>query len=354
MARAALIKIRKGTGAPADGTLDEAELAIDTAAKKLYSANATSNTFALSGDLYNMVQTGNSSYGIVTLTVDNLTLSNDAVYITGGADTIVAGNTTVINVNSNATLSSITARGSTTTTTVGFGNTTVTGFINVSSTASIAGNFHVGNSTVNCAISSTGNINTDGTLTVAGLSSLSTLDVSSTSQFDGAVTVGNSTVNAVISAAGNINTDGTLDVLGITTLTGRVDINATTTSSSTTTGALVVDGGVGIAENLYVGGNLIVEGTTTQIESTTVTIDDGLIKLAANQLGTGLDAVDTGIYMTFDVADTQNYSGVFRDQNHTNKAWVFIEGITAEPGGTVTYAASDLAYIEAIIDGGTY
>ena len=39
MARQALIKLRRGTGAPANNVLAEGELAIDIAAKKLYSAN---------------------------------------------------------------------------------------------------------------------------------------------------------------------------------------------------------------------------------------------------------------------------------------------------------------------------
>ena len=52
--------------------------------------------------------------------------------------------------------------------------------------------------------------------------------------------------------------------------------------------------------------------------------------------------------------DTQKYSGMFRDQSHSSKAFVFVEGITGEPGTTVTYTASNLAHIEAIIDGGTY
>ena len=99
---------------------------------------------------------------------------------------------------------------------------------------------------------------------------------------------------------------------------------------------------------------MFVEGTTTQVSSTTVTIDDNLIKLAANQTGTDTDAVDTGVYSTFDVGDVQKYSGFVRDTSNSNKAFVFFEGITTEPTGTVSYSASELAYIEAIIDGGTY
>ena len=100
MARQALIKLRRGTGAPANNVLAEGELAIDIAAKKLYSANSNGNAFTLSGDQYNMSQSGNATHGIITLTVDNTTLSNDSVLITGGSDITVAGNSTVVNVNS--------------------------------------------------------------------------------------------------------------------------------------------------------------------------------------------------------------------------------------------------------------
>jgi hypothetical protein len=367
MARQALIKLRRGNGAPADGALTEGELAIDISAKKLYSANATGNSFTLSGDQYNIGQSGNASHGIITLTVDNASLSNDDIVITGGTDITVAGNSSVINVNSTSTLGSVLGRGSTSTSTIGIGNTTITGFANVTT------DLHVGTTSA-----LDGDVTAGADVDITGEANTSTLRVRSTSAFEGNILIGNSTVNVAISeATGSINMDGTLDVGGATSITntlasgnttitgfanvtgagtfgGAVNIDDATGSTSTGSGALIVDGGVGIAENLYVGGNLVIEGSTTQVSSTTVTIDDPMIKLAANQTTTDADLVDTGVYMTYDVSDTQNYSGIFRDTSNSNKAWVFVEGITGEPGSTVTYTASDLAYIEAIIDGGTY
>lgn len=337
MARQALIKLRRGTGLPSNGTLAEGELAIDIAAKKLYSANSNGDAFTLSGDQYNMVQSGNATHGIVTLTVDNTVLSNDSIIITGGDDAVVAGNSSLINVNVTSTLSTVLGRGSTTTSTIGVGNTTITGFANVTTdlhvgtTSQFDGAITVGNSTVNAVISSAGNIDTDGTLTVAGAS----------------------TINNTL-AAGNTTVTGFANVSGAGTFGGAVNIDDATQSTSTSTGALIVDGGIGVAKNLYVGGNLVVEGTTTQVASTTVTIDDNLIKLAANQTDTDADLVDAGWYMTFDESDTQKYSGVVRDTSNSNKAFVFFEGVSTEPAGTATYTSSDLAYIEAIIDGGTY
>jgi len=77
-----------------------------------------------------------------------------------------------------------------------------------------------------------------------------------------------------------------------------------------------------------------------------------LLSLADNQ--TDADAVDVGFYGTFDDSGTDKYSAFFRDQNHANKAFVLVEGITSEPGGTITYSASDLGQLDAVIDGGTY
>ena len=373
MARQALIKLRRGSGAPADGALQEGELAIDISAKKLYSANATGNSFTLSGDQYNLEQSGNASHGIITLTVDNAGLSNDNILVTGGTDITVAGNSSVINVNSTSTLDSVLGRGSTSTSTISVGNTTVSGFINATGSVNVGTTFTVD------GVSTFGNtVNIPNSQINASSANIGGLVVAGSSVFSGNILIGNSTVNvAITEATGSINMDGTLDVGGATSITntlaagnttitgfanvtgagtfgGAVNIDDTTGSTSTGSGALIVDGGVGIAENLYIGGNLVVEGSTTQVSSTTVTIDDPMIKLAANQTDTDNDLVDTGIYMTFDVSDTQNYSGIFRDTSNSNKAWVFVEGITGEPGSTVTYTASDLAYIEAIIDGGTY
>ena len=58
-------------------------------------------------------------------------------------------------------------------------------------------------------------------------------------------------------------TTTTLQVAGVTTIGGIVDIDDTTPSTSTQTGALVVDGGVGIASDLYIGNNLNVSGLST-------------------------------------------------------------------------------------------
>ena len=370
MARQALIKLRRGTGAPVDGTLSEGELAIDIAAKKLYTANSTGNTQVISGDQYDLVQTGNSSHAAIVLTVDNDTLSNDSIVITGGTDIVVAGNTSLINVNSTSTLATITGRGATTDTQI-TGNGGFVGDLtgDVTGNADTATALETARTIQGVSFDGTTNITTmtasDGTYVtgtavavVAGtgvVSNATGVHIGQSVDTTANVEFVKVTANLTGNVTGNVTGDLTGAVVGTTiSASGNVNITSNTSSSSTGTGALVVAGGVGIGENLYVGGSLYVEGTTTQVNSTTVTIDDNLIKLAANQTTTDTDAVDTGFYSTYDVGGAQKYSGVVRDTSNANKAFVFFEGLGTEPSGSATITSSDLAYIEAIIDGGTY
>ena len=109
-----------------------------------------------------------------------------------------------------------------------------------------------------------------------------------------------------------------------------------------------------VGGDLTVSGNLTVSGTQTVVSSSTVALSDSMLKLAKDQTGTDTDAVDIGFYGVFDAGGTDKYSGLFRDQSDSNKKFVLVEGITTEPSTTVSYSASNLAYFEAIIDGGTY
>lgn len=502
MPRQALIKLRRGSGLPANNALQEGELAIDVSAKKLYSANSTGYAFSLAGDQYNLSSSGNSSQGVVTLTVDNDTLSNDSINFVGSGGLTVSGNSSQLTFNSPAgTDYDFSAGGSATTGTFVLGgdadadtvtlsggdNITVT---NTSTTAisvsldsavdlGASGSLSVGNSTVNAVVHSNGSITSDGNieagtfsmaggaitanaaelnildgatldttelnyvdgvtssiqtqidtkvansqavsfttitasgladlngaLEVAGITTLSGnvvmsdalsvtdivtmsanasvggdlavtgladlnggLDVTGLANVSGnavfsdsvtvadgltlsggSLTVGNSTVNAVISSAGAIDADGAGAFGGNLSAGGTLAI----TGTSTLTGNVAMSDDASVGGDLTVSGNLTVSGTQTIVSSSTVALTDSLLKLAQDQTGTDTDAVDIGIYGVYDVGGTDTYSGFFRDQSDSNKKWVLVDGITAEPGTTVTYSSSDLAYLEAIIDGGTY
>jgi hypothetical protein len=185
------------------------------------------------------------------------------------------------------------------------------------------------------------------------------------------ISASGATITGAVDITGAANVSSTLGVDGV------VDIDDATNSTSTSTGSLVTAGGVGIAKSVQIGedltvaqdigarnivlsGNLTVQGTTTTVQSTTVNINDNMLSLADNQTGTDADAVDIGFYGNFDEGGTDKFSGLFRDKSHSAKAFVFVEGITTEPAGEVTYNAANssstgnLAQVDAIIDGGTY
>jgi hypothetical protein len=77
--------------------------------------------------------------------------------------------------------------------------------------------------------------------------------------------------------------DATLSIPTDFRMPGTAKVLGTTGSSSATTGALTVAGGVGIGEDLYIAGNLYVEGTRTELNVTTLEVEDTLI-LAGNNL----------------------------------------------------------------------
>ena len=79
------------------------------------------------------------------------------------------------------------------------------------------------------------------------------------------------------------NKDATLSIPSDFRMPGTAKVLSTTGSSSATTGALTVAGGVGIGEDLYIAGNLYVEGTRTELNVTTLEVEDTLI-LAGNNL----------------------------------------------------------------------
>jgi len=192
------------------------------------------------------------------------------------------------------------------------------------------------------------------------------LSVTGVGTFSGNVSASHVIASGDVDITGEVNAatgviGGALSVVGNTTIGGDADITGEVNAASAAIGGATIstDADIG-ARNVVLTGNLTVQGTTTTVQSTTVNINDNMLSLADNQTGTDADAVDVGFYGTFDEGGTDKYSGLFRDQNHSAKAFVFVEGITAEPTGTVTYNAANssstgsLAQVDAIIDGGTY
>ena len=100
---------------------------------------------------------------------------------------------------------------------------------------------------------------------------------------------------------------------------------------------------------LTIAGDLEVQGTTTEIDSTTVTISDPLVKYAKDNTA---DAVDTGFYAKYVDGDASKYAGFVRDASDSGK-FILFDGVGAEPTSTVdtTDAGFGKATLKANIEG---
>jgi len=96
---------------------------------------------------------------------------------------------------------------------------------------------------------------------------------------------------------------------------------------------------------------LVVIGNTTITNSTTVSIEDSMLKLASNN--TVSDSVDIGFYGVYEDTGTK-YAGVFRDASDGSGVFKVWTGFTTEPGVTADFGEGALAQLDAVIDGGSY
>jgi hypothetical protein len=166
----------------------------------------------------------------------------------------------------------------------------------------------------------------------------------------GAVSLADSASGAVLSINGTTDevevsrTNGTVTV-GLpddVTITGQLNIGENA----------VIVGNTQIGGDLTVDGDLTVEGGVTYISSSTVNVDDSMLKLSANNVA---DTVDHGVYAKYVDGVTTKYAGYFRDSSD-GSIFKFYKGLEAEPTTTVNVGGTGytLATIEAVIDGGTY
>ena len=115
---------------------------------------------------------------------------------------------------------------------------------------------------------------------------------------------------------------------------------------------VVVTGNTSIGGNLEVAGNLDVTGSVTYLSSSTVNVDDTMLKLAANN---SADVSDHGVYAQYVEGGTTKWAGYFRDASD-NSIFKFYTDVEVEPTTTVDINATGYtqATIEATIDGGSY
>ena len=186
------------------------------------------------------------------------------------------------------------------------------------------------------------------TVTIAGLDA--TAAIKGVAKFDsgdfdissGAVSLKDATTGAVIAIAATANETTVARSNGTVTVGLPDDV--------TITGQLNVSENIVVAGNTIVNGNLTVEGATTYVSSSTVKVDDSMLKLAANNAA---HSVDAGVYQKY-VSSGTKYSRYFFDQS--DNVFKFFKDTAVEPTTTVNVSGSGyaLAQLDAVIDGGTY
>lgn len=103
--------------------------------------------------------------------------------------------------------------------------------------------------------------------------------------------------------------------------------------------------------DVTVQGNLTVNGSSTIINSTTLSVDDVLLKLGTDN---SANSVDLGFYAEYIVSSTTKYAGLFKDASDSDKFKLFA-GLEAEPTSTVntTGTGYTIGTLVANLSGGT-
>jgi ribosomal protein L18 len=206
--------------------------------------------------------------------------------------------------------------------TIAAGNTSVTGFINVSSTANIGGAVTMGSTLATGNTSVTGFINVSSTANVGGATNLrSTLNV------NGAVTVANTLATGNTSVTGFINVSSTANVGGATNLRSDLTVNGTTIIANTlATGNTSVTGFINVSSTANVGGIARFNSNVDMLASANV---DGTLRVGGDLIVTG-----TLSYTGTSEADIIPTSNSFALGNSTSRWSLY--AVTVNTSGDIT------------------
>jgi hypothetical protein len=181
-------------------------------------------------------------------------------------------------------------------------------------------------------------LNVSGIATVGSVSIGATQVISSTFQLQNILSLDATTISTIESAvanAPNIFTD--LLVTGISTFNTEVRTPAVKYTDGTAAITIGATGDVGIATNLTVSGNLYVNGTTTQVNTTSLTVEDSLVELGmvdGNVPGTDLNK-DLGLLLNY-FSGTAKKAAAYWDDSVSRFA---IASEVSEASSIVTAAA---------------
>ena len=192
-----------------------------------------------------------------------------------------------------------------------------------------------------------------GNTTITGFANVTTtLNVTGATTVNGALTVNNTAAVGNTTITGSLNTSGTATVNGALTVNNTAAVgNTTVTGSANVTGHLQ-------ANTLSVGdttisGNLTVTGTLTTISANNITVTDSMIQLASNN--TLSDVLDIGLFGSYEAGDAGNHehTGFFRDASDSG-IWKLFQGLEISPTTTVDTANAtyEFATLQAFIKTG--
>jgi hypothetical protein len=139
----------------------------------------------------------------------------------------------------------------------------------------------------------------------------------------------------------------TLTFVGADGITSVVDGAGNNVAFSVDNTVIRTTGGQTISGSLAITGDLVISGNTVTQDVTTITTEDSLIKLAANNVA---DAIDIGFYGQYTNGGTK-YTGLVRDA--TDGVFKLFTNEEVDPtDNVVSYGAENRATIEANFTGG--
>jgi hypothetical protein len=142
------------------------------------------------------------------------------------------------------------------------------------------------------------------------------------------LTISGTTGEIETSVSGQTVTVGLPDTVNITTLLDVPTVEATNLKARDGTTAITITdatGAVGISSDLTVGGNLYVNGSTTQVNTTSLTVEDRTIDLGIvdGDIPTSATTWDLGILFNY-YTDAAKKSAVIWESDDTNKSNISI------------------------------
>ena len=273
----------------------------------VYDASATANRKITAEDVADYVYAGFSGditvteTGVVTIAADSVALGTDT---TGNYVATVAGTANQISVS-------------------GSGSETAAVTLSLTNDVALVGDLTVGGNdikmnggTTAITFSGSGDVAVAGDLTVTG--------------------------NDIKSSSATALTLSGADV----TVAGDLTVTGNDIKSSGGTTALTLSGA-----DVTVAGNLTVNGSSTIINSTTLSVDDVLLKLAADN---SANTVDLGFYAEYVVSSVAKYAGLFKDASDSDKFKLF-KDLQSEPSSTVNTSGTGytIGTLVANLEGGT-